>query len=81
MRKLPDEKSFTPFVPKNTSNLRQEETENMIYPCIKEVLYEFDSSLKGWDQAQVLCAINEGSDDEITSDTGVIQIVPSKKIR
>ena len=78
MRKRPGEIDFAPFEPqvKNPRELRINETIDPEFPCIKDVLYEFDANLDGWNMTEILCAIDEGKDSEMLSDIGVFKIVP-----
>ena len=85
MRKLPGESEFTVFVPvvQNERELRRDESEDPDFPCIKEATYYFDIDLGGWDMTEIRCAVNANTEEEVLSDIGVFQVVPSKyyKIR
>ena len=77
MLKYPNEATFTPYSEIDTG-ITKEETEDPEYSCLKNVSYKFDRDLDGWNMTQIRCGINVGMKNEILSEVGVFQIVPSK---
>ena len=79
MRKLPGERTFTAFVPQveKAAELRKTETDSKNI-CITDVVYEFDTNLQGWNMTEFRCAITTGTDNEVLSDVGVFEVVPSE---
>ena len=80
MKKQPGESTWTTFVPQvqKPAELRRNESNDSSYTCLKNIVYEFDTDLVGWNMTEFRCGINEGTENEILSDIGVFEVVPSR---
>ena len=77
-KKQPGENTWTTFVPQvqNPIELRRTESNDSSHTCLKNIVYDFDTDLVGWNMTEFRCVINEGTENEILSDIGVFEVVP-----
>ena len=80
MKKQPGESTWTTFVPQvqKPAELRRNESNDSSHTCLKNVVYEFDTDLVGWNMTEFRCGINEGTENEILSEIGVFEVVPGR---
>ena len=80
MKKLPGEYDFSVFDPEVQYNvgLKRNESMDPAFPCIKEATHLFDIPLDGWNMTEIRCAINVNTEEEVLSDIGLFQVVPSE---
>lgn len=79
--KRADESTFSPYVPEvlKPVELRWENSTSGDDDCIEIVRYEFDMDTKAevWQDTEIRCVVGYGTGDEVLSDIGVFQVVPS----